>query len=165
MRLYLMRHGIAIDREEPNCPPEPERFLTPEGVQKTREVARGLRALGVDAEVFLTSPFVRAVQTAEIVAEALGFPRDKIQHTGTLKYPMKQAEFFHELARLRAAEVICFGHAPALDESIAYALGARTAITALKKAGVACLEMESLAPTRGALLWLCTPKALRRIEE
>jgi hypothetical protein len=40
MRLYLMRHGIAIDREDPDCPPDPERYLTPKGIQRTRAAAR-----------------------------------------------------------------------------------------------------------------------------
>ncbi len=72
MRLYLMRHGIAIDREDPDCPPDPERYLTPKGIQRTRAAARGLRALRVKPTALLTSPFVRAVQTGEIVCEVLG---------------------------------------------------------------------------------------------
>jgi phosphohistidine phosphatase SixA len=41
MILYLVRHGIAIDREDPDCPPETERYLTRDGIKKTREVAKG----------------------------------------------------------------------------------------------------------------------------
>ena len=67
MRLYLMRHGIAIDREDPDCPSDPERYLTPKGIQRTRAAARGLRALRVKPTALLTSPFVRAVQTGEVV--------------------------------------------------------------------------------------------------
>ncbi len=163
MRLYLMRHGIAMSREDPDCPADAERALTPDGVEKTREVARGLRELGVKAEIFLTSPMVRAVQTAEIVADALKYARDAIRRTDALKYPMQQPEFFKELAGLGAQGVMCFGHAPSLDESIAYAVGTKSSFTALKKAGVACLEMASLAPARGTLLWLLTPKVLRSL--
>ena len=47
MQLYIVRHGIAIDREAPKCPADPERYLTEEGKEKTRQVATGLAALGV----------------------------------------------------------------------------------------------------------------------
>ncbi len=163
MLLYLMRHGIAIDREDPGCPPEAERFLTSEGVQKTREVARGLAAMGIDPDDFLSSPLVRAVQTAEIVAAELKFSREKIQRTDALKYPMRPAEFFKGVAETRSDEVICFGHAPPLDEMIAHAVGAPGVFTALKKSGVVCLQMDSFRPIRGSLLWLMHPKALRRL--
>jgi len=45
MLLYLVRHGIAIDRDDPKCPDEAERYLTEEGIKKTREVARGVASL------------------------------------------------------------------------------------------------------------------------
>ena len=47
MQLYIVRHGIAIDREDPKCPPDPERYLTEEGLEKTKQVAKGVAALGV----------------------------------------------------------------------------------------------------------------------
>jgi phosphohistidine phosphatase len=165
MLLYLMRHGIAIDREDPECPPDPERFLTKKGIEKTRAVALGLRALGLKPDAMLTSPFVRAVQTAEITAAALGSAKDRIRHTEALIFGHKPAELFRELARVRGKEVMCFGHAPHLDEVIAFALGCRSPITSLKKAGVACLELESSAAPRGTLLWLHTPRSLRILGE
>ena len=71
MRLYLMRHGIAIDREDPDCPTEEERYLTSKGIDRTRSAAHGLAELKVKPAVLLTSPLVRAVQTGEIVCEVL----------------------------------------------------------------------------------------------
>ncbi len=165
MLLYLMRHGIAINREDPKCPADAERRLTKKGMEKTREVALGLRALGLHPEAMLTSPFVRAVQTAEVAAAALGFARDKIRPTDSLIFGHKPVELFRELARVRAKEVMCFGHAPHLDEVIAFALGCRGMVTSLKKAGVACLELKAMAPPQGSLLWLCTPRTLRALGE
>jgi len=66
MQLYIVRHGIAIDREDPKSPSDPERFLTAEGLKKTRDVARGFASLKISPDVFLSSPYVRAMQTAEI---------------------------------------------------------------------------------------------------
>ena len=77
MILYLVRHGIAVDRTDPKSPPEPERPLTARGVQKTRSAALGLRALGAKPDVLITSPYVRAAQTAEIFARGAGIPSGK----------------------------------------------------------------------------------------
>src|SRR5206468_11915276 len=84
MQLYIVRHGIAVDREDPKCPPDPERYLTEEGVEKTKQVAKGVAALGVTGDLFLTSPYVRAVQTAEIFASELGYAKQKIRRTDLL---------------------------------------------------------------------------------
>ena len=81
MILYLVRHGIAIDREDSDCPPETERYLTRDGIKKTREVAKGIRGLKVEPSLMITSPYVRSAQTAEIFAEALGYSREKIRQS------------------------------------------------------------------------------------
>ena len=161
MILYLVRHGLAVDPTDPTSPPDPERPLTPKGIEKTRAAARGLRELGVGPDVMITSPYLRAAQTAEIACETLGFPRDKIRRSDALKPGANPAELFKELGRIRAKETMCFGHAPHLDQVVGYALGLRTVVTALKKAGVACLDVDSFAPPRAQLVWLCQPKMLR----
>jgi phosphohistidine phosphatase len=163
MLLHLMRHGIAIDREDPDCPAEAERQLTPEGVLKTESVSRGMRRIDVEPEVILTSPFMRAVQTAEIVCDALGVPVKKLVRTDALKPGAKPAQLIEELSRMKVTEVLCCGHAPHLDEVIAFALGSHAPITSLKKAGVASLELESLNPPKGCLICLFTPRSLRKI--
>jgi phosphohistidine phosphatase len=159
MILYLVRHGIAVDRSDPKCPPEAERPLTARGVQKTRSAALGLRAMGAKPDVLITSPFVRAAQTAEIFAEALGFAVDKIRVNEHLKPAANPAEIIREISHLRAKEVACFGHAPHLDLTIAHLAGARSPFTELKKAGVACFEQ----PGHGAwaLRWIVSPRVLR----
>src|SRR5260370_7750973 len=84
MQLYIVRHGIAIDREDPKCPPDPERYLTEEGVEKTTQVAKGMAALRVTADLFLTSPYVRPAQTAEIFSRALEYAKKTILPTDFL---------------------------------------------------------------------------------
>lgn len=161
MLLYLVRHGIAIDREDPNCPSEEERYLTPEGIKKTRTVAKALKPTGASADRMLTSPLVRAVQTAEVFAEVLGFDKAAIERTDTLAPGGLPKGFFAELAARQAESVMAFGHAPDMDDLLAYAIGSKREVTELKKAGVACLEVDPAAPTSGLLLWLATPKLLR----
>ena len=165
MRLYLMRHGIAVDREDPECPSEAERYLTPKGMEKTRAAAWGLRALDVKPEAMFTSPYLRAVQTAEIACEALGFRPGKLQRTDALLPESDPGDLFRELGRCKGSEVLCCGHAPNLDLVIAHALGTAHPVTALKKAGAACLELSHLAAGRGELIWIMTSKALRGLAD
>lgn len=164
MILYIVRHGIAVDRNDPKSPAEPERPLTAEGVKKTRSAALGLRSLGAKPDVLYTSPYVRAAQTAEIFSEALGFSLEKIRSSESLKPGANPAEFLKEIAHLRAKEVLCFGHAPHLDQLISNLAGARGVFTELRKAGVACFE-RGASDSRWDLLWLLTPKVLRQLSK
>jgi phosphohistidine phosphatase len=162
MQLYVVRHGIAIDREDPKCPPDPERYLTEEGVEKTKQVAKGVAAVGITGDLFLTSPYVRAAQTAEIFANALDYAKQKIRRTDLLLPGAEPTHLFRELARdKQASTVFLFGHAPQLDDIIATALGSKKHVTSLKKAGVAFVELKRLSPPIGQLVWLATPKMLR----
>lgn len=162
MILYIVRHGIAVDRTDPNSPPDPERPLTAKGVQKTRAAALGLKEIGVKPDSLITSPYVRAAQTAEIFAEALGFATSKIRVSDALKPAANPADIVKEISRIKAKELMCFGHAPHLDQVIAQLTGARGVFTELKKAGVACLEH---AGTNSAwnVQWMLTPKVLRQL--
>jgi phosphohistidine phosphatase len=163
MRLYIVRHGIAIDRDDPKCPADPDRYLTDEGVQKTRKAAEGLAALGADPDLLLSSPYVRAWQTAEIFAAALGYSNGQIRKTDHLLPGAQPAALFRELAKEKnARSVFLFGHAPNVDDVLAAALGVNHHITSMKKAGVALLELKQVSPATGELLWLATPKLLKR---
>ncbi len=165
VRLVLFRHGIAIDREDPDCPADADRFLTEKGLVRTQAAARGLKALGVSPQAILSSPWLRARQTAQIAAQVLGVPEKEIKNTKALLWDAPPAALFAELAKLKVDEVLCTGHAPHLDEAIAYGLGLTTVFTQLKKAGAACLEITpGLAPC-GVLLWLVTSKQLRVLGE
>ena len=163
MRLYLMRHGVSVERDDPDCPSESERYLTPKGIDRTHEAAQGLAKMGIAPAILLTSPYVRAVQTGEIVCEVLGLDPKNLHATDALKPEATPARVAEELARLPFDEAICFGHAPHLDDFIAYALGTSAPITTLKKAGVACLDLQTISPPSGQLRWLLTPKFLRTL--
>ena len=163
MEIYVVRHGIAIDREDPKCPPDPERYLTEEGIEKTKRVAAGVASLSAAPDLLLSSPYVRAMQTAEIFASALDYPKHKIRRTDLLLPGSEPTLFFRELAKdKQTSTLFVFGHAPQLDELIATALGSKHHITSLKKAGVALIELKRVSPPSGQLLWLAPPKILRR---
>jgi phosphohistidine phosphatase len=161
MELYIVRHGIAIDREDPKSPPEAERYLTEEGIERTGKVAKGIAALGISADWMVSSPFVRAMQTAEIFAAALEYPKQKIGTSEALLPGAEPGAFFRELTRQKQASIVfCFGHAPHVDELLAAAVGMKHPITDMKKAGVALVELRRLAPPSGELVWLATPKLI-----
>jgi phosphohistidine phosphatase len=163
MQLYIVRHGIAVDREDPKCPPDPERYLTEEGVEKTKQVAKGVVALAASVDLLLSSPYVRAMQTAEIFAAALDYAKQKIRRTDLLLPGADPSLLFRDLAKdKQSSSVFLFGHAPQLDDIIATALGSKRHITSLKKAGVALIELKRISPPIALLVWLGTPKLLRR---
>src|SRR5258708_28694636 len=163
MQLYVVRHGSAIDREDPKCPPDPERYLTEEGVEKTKQVAKGMATLGITGDVFLTSPYVRAAQTAEVFANALDYAKQKIRRTDLLLPGAEPTQLFRELARdKQVSTVFLFGHAPQLDDIIATALGSKKHVTSLKKAGVAFENWSVFLRPFAPPLCLALPKMLRR---
>ena len=163
MQLYIVRHGIAIDREDAKCPPEAERYLTEEGVEKTKQVAEAVAALGIQADLMFSSPYVRATQTAAIFASELEYSKQKIRRTDSLLPGAEPGAFLRELAREKdVSTVLCFGHAPHVDGLLAAAVGASRHITSMKKAGVALVELKRLSPPNGQLVWLITPKLIRK---
>lgn len=72
-RLYLLRHGIAVPHGTPGIEDD-DRPLTPKGEKRVRQVAYGLKHLGLDVQKIVSSPLPRAYRTAEIVARVLESP-------------------------------------------------------------------------------------------
>ncbi len=163
MDLYIVRHGIAVDREDPKCPADPERYLTDEGKEKSRQVAKGVAEVAAIPDLMLTSPYLRAAQTAEIFAEILEYSKQKIRKSDLLLPGAEPLQLFRELSKDKdLSTVFVFGHAPHLDDLLATAIGTKHHITSLKKAGVAFVELKRLVPPSGELVWLATPKLLRK---
>ena len=163
MQLYIVRHGIAIDREDPKSPAEAERYLTEEGIAKTKQVAKGIAAVGVHVDLMVSSPYLRDMQTAAIFASALDYPEQKIRQSESLLPGAEPVAFLRELAREKnASSVFCFGHAPHMDGLLAATVGAPRHITSMKKAGVAFVELKRVSPPNGQLIWLVTPKLFRK---
>ncbi len=169
MIVCLFRHGIAHDRLAPDCPPDAERALTPKGVRRTRRSALGLRAMGLLPDLILTSPYRRAVETAEIARAMLGLGDTRVHETDSLLFDAEPERLFDDLTHqtagvnARTEHVVCTGHAPQLDVFLAAAVGATRTFTHLKKAGAAAIEFETPRPGTGRLLWLLGARALRSL--
>jgi phosphohistidine phosphatase len=157
-----MRHGEAVDRDSPSSPPDAKRPLTDKGRARARQVAEGMRRLGVAPALVLTSAYVRARQTAEIAGAVLVPGKAALKETAALIPGAEPGRLLSELRGIRADEVLCVGHLPHLDLALAALLGLSTPITSLKKAGVACVDWNGRGG--GTLLWLATPRLLRKIE-
>jgi phosphohistidine phosphatase len=163
MELYIVRHGIAVDREDPKCPADPDRFLTNEGIEKTQQVARGAAEVAAIPDLMMSSPYRRAFETAQIFAAVLEYPKQKIRESELLLPGAEPLQLFRELSKDKTlSTVFVFGHAPHLDDLIATALGTKHHISSLKKAGVALVELKRLVPPSGVLVWLAIPKLLRK---
>ena len=124
--LYLIRHGVAAERGE-NYPDDTKRPLTNEGVQKLRKEAKALIALDITLDVILTSPLVRARQTAELVAAAFRNP-PPIVTMASLAPGSAHNAIIEELSKQhRRHHIALVGHEPGIGELAGRLIGSRTA--------------------------------------
>jgi phosphohistidine phosphatase len=162
MRLYIVRHAIAHERDRKRWPDDSKRPLTADGRKRFRKAAHGLAKLLPRRALLLTSPFVRAHQTAELLAKVarLKAPRD----AGELAAHRPVRKAFDLLRAEARKHVIIVGHEPHLGLLLGAALagpGAKLAVE-LKKGGAACVEFpDRVAPGRGRLVWMLPPRLLR----
>lgn len=172
MLLYVMRHGVAVERGDPEFPDDARRPLTPDGRRKTRAAARGLRRLKPEIDLIYTSPLPRALQTAEIVAAELRLATAALRQTPALAPGAPRSDLFRELngdggnGVGAARGILVVGHEPDLSNLIAHLLtgDSRGLDLALKKSAIAALEVASLPPIeRATLLWFLQPRQLRAI--
>jgi len=164
MNLLLLRHGIAVDFGTPGYERDSERPLTPEGRRKTRAVARALAALGISPDVILTSPLVRAHQTAEIVASSMKLKKrmeicEPLASGGDAKRLIAEVNRRHP----NAERIMLVGHEPDLSllASLLLTGCADGVAMEFKKGGVCSLEADELRAGKCAtLLWLAPPRVL-----
>jgi phosphohistidine phosphatase len=161
LRLLIARHAIAIDREHPNCPADPLRPLTRKGHDKAVDVFRALAAFEEPPERILTSPYLRARQTAQLLARAFGLDPSACEVLDSITPDDRPEALFLRLRELRASRVAVVGHAPHLDLAIAWAIGCPQPFTHLKKAGVAVLELGTFDGGGAVLHALYEPRVLR----
>ena len=163
MDLYILRHGIAVEPGTPGYENDADRPLTPEGQRKLRQIADAMEALELSFDRILSSPYLRARQTAEIVAEALE-ARQKLELSDTLTPGGSIKRLVELLNRLEPSpeSVLLVGHEPYLSGLISLLVsGKETFAVVMKKGGLCKLTIESFKPGRcAALQWLLTPKQM-----
>jgi phosphohistidine phosphatase len=163
MRLFVFRHGIAEEHAADGT--DASRVLTSEGLERTRAAARGLHRIADPLDVILTSPKMRALQTANEAGAAF---RCAVELLEALSGGPPEATLRALAARGERA-VMVVGHEPMLSELVEQVCtgGRRLGFVDLRKAGCACLDVV-LQPngdvTTATLLWLATPKMLRALD-
>ena len=162
--LYLIRHGVAEERGDA-WPDDSKRPLTEEGTSRMRKAARGLSRLGIAFDIVLTSPLVRARQTAEIVAGGLD-PRPSLVNVESLTPGGSYAAVVADLEKhSRKTRIALVGHEPKIGELTAKMIGSRHPIE-FKKGAICRIDVEQLPPTGpGDLRWLMTTKILRLVKK
>jgi len=162
LELYLIRHGIAAERGD-EYPDDSKRPLTNDGISSLRKEVEALDGLAVGFDHIITSPLVRAKQTAEIFAQHLA-SKPSVSTSDSLAPAGSPAGVVQDVVKhARKGRIALVGHEPNLGELAARLIGAKSPIE-FKKGGICRIDFEALPPKGvGQLRWLVTPKMLRKI--
>lgn len=161
MNLYILRHAIAVPRGTPEHKDE-DRPLTKEGSRKMKLAAQGMRKMGLEFGRILSSPYLRARQTAEIVADVFKL---EVVLSEPLIPTASHRVLIANLVKIREDSVLLVGHEPHLSEFVSVlACGTGDAQLELKKGGLCKLSSDHLVYGRCATLeWLLAPAHLRKM--
>jgi phosphohistidine phosphatase len=164
MNLYILRHGIAVERGTPGFDSDADRPLTAKGKRLVRQIAEAMREMELSFDLIFSSPFPRARQTAEIVAAV--FKRQKKLACSNELTPGGNAKsLVGHLNKIKPPpeNILLVGHEPYLSRFIGLlSAGNADMEIDLKKGGLCKLEVESLRHGRCAkLAWLLTPRQMK----
>jgi phosphohistidine phosphatase len=153
MQIYLLRHGIAEDARPGTS--DADRALTPEGKEKLRRV---LKRAGITPSLILSSPYKRAVETAEIAAEVLGYSGKVVRVEALVPGGSPYAVWDELRARKEETAVLLAGHEPLMSSIVALLLDCPALQVDMKKAALVRVDCEKLGPKPGGILkWMLTP--------
>ncbi|MGA2542413.1 MAG: phosphohistidine phosphatase SixA [Verrucomicrobiota bacterium] len=164
MNLFFLRHAKACPRG-PKYRPDSKRPLTREGERTLREVARGIQRQDLAFDLILASPYLRALRTAEILAEA--FDSKKLFVTNHLAADADPRQVVAEINENFATleNIVLVGHEPFLSGLISILLSGEPGMKIdFKKAALCKLSVEDLRfGDCASLCWLLTPRQLARL--
>lgn len=153
MKLYLLRHADAED----GASSDHDRRLTSNGIQQAKTAAKVLAALDVEPAHVYSSPRVRAKHTAEIVAETLGL-KVELREEVNFGFSVPALQILLDIAG--NVDLMLVGHEPTMSTVIRELTGADVQ---MKKCGLARIDILSLSPLKGELVWLIPPKVFNSI--
>jgi phosphohistidine phosphatase len=164
MELFLLRHGLAVERGTHGFEDDSTRPLTPKGRRQMRKIAATMKQLAPDLDLVLSSPLVRARQTAEIVARSLKLEK-RLKFSNALAPGGTAAILMRQLQREKPApaKVLLVGHEPDLSRLVSlFTTGGPYLELDFKKGGLCKLESGKLRPGKCAVLaWLLTPRQMK----
>ena len=166
MELLIIRHAIAQEREAfaQSERDDSERPLTDEGRGKMSRGVEGMRRLVPKLDLLASSPFLRAMQTAELVASGYDYGADRVKAIGSLAPDAPLEQFQSWLQRQSRARVVAVvGHEPQLSALVTWLMsGLRESRVELKKGGACLLQFDGQpGPGVGVMRWLMTAGQLR----
>jgi phosphohistidine phosphatase len=164
MRIYLVRHGEAVEIGEQGVSVDEERVLSRAGRRKTRDVAAGLCAAKCRPERIVSSPLPRARETAEILAEALD-AKARVETAAELAAGADSAQVVSWLCRQSESSIMLVGHMPDMASLAAALVCESGSLNILfKKAAACCISFEgSVCRGEGCLEWLLQPAQAKRM--
>lgn len=157
MECYFLRHGLAADAQTWEGRDD-DRPLTREGKARMAREAETIAALSLGVDAIVTSPLLRAKQTAEIVASEL---KIRVEEDARLGIGFDREALAGILAdRTDASAILLVGHEPGMSLTIGRVIGGGRVV--LKKGALACVSLPDAASANGELVWLLPPKVLAR---
>ncbi len=166
MNLYVLRHGIAVDPGTPGFEKDADRTLTPEGERKLRFVAKAMQAMELTFDRIISSPYLRAWQTATAIAASYK-KGPKVELEKVLTPEGTTVQVIEMLRRLKPApdNVLVVGHEPGLSALVSMLVGCRSgSAVVFKKGGLCKVAVLSLRPQpKAAIEWLLTPRQMAAI--
>jgi len=157
VEVYLLRHGIAEDHAASGR--DADRVLTEEGKRKLQKVMDRARKAGVNPTLILSSPLVRAIETAQIAAEALEYKSEIARSNALLPNAAPRDVWAEIRAHRDEPSILLAGHEPLFSQTVAYLLGSTRAMVEFKKGALIRVDFAALgAEPRGVLEWMLTPK-------
>lgn len=163
MIVYILRHAVAVPRGTAGYPND-DRPLTEEGKTKMTKAAKGIAEAVDDVDVILSSPMIRAHETAEIAARALG-AEQKLETCKELMPGASLKNLLSSMAKFKGLNgIMVVGHEPDLGYLASALLGSDESIVEFKKGSLCAIEVSTLPPrSKGKLLWHLQPKHLRSL--
>jgi len=159
--LYLMRHADA-EAKKPGMS-DFERELTEIGKKMTQRVALGLKRMSIEFELLGASPFVRAVQTAEIIREVFGIEKEVLKINELI--PGSDFKLLLDvIASFHVGSLFLVGHEPYLGDFLSWVLGLQRRVE-FKKNSVACVEISSFVQSGANLRWFIHPEQILSLIE
>ena len=157
MQIYRLRHGIAEDARPGQA--DADRALTPEGIKRLREILKRARTASVAPTVIVTSPYVRARQTAELAKEILGY-EDELSPSSKLTPMASPMDTWAEVRALRREpSLLLVGHEPHMSSFTGYLLGTPELRVDFKKGAMVRIDLLDFGVhPRGILKWMMAPK-------
>jgi len=157
VELYLLRHGIAEDQSATGR--DQDRALTEEGRQKLRRVLKRAAGAGVAPSLILSSPYKRAIETAEIAASELHY-KGEILRVGTLAPESSPPSVWSEIREHRdEPSILLAGHEPLFSSTVAWLLGSTQEMVDFRKAALVRIDVHTFsASPHGILQWMLTVK-------